>query len=160
MRPNTALAALILTMPLALAASEVFTTGDRIFIRAQVLGCGGKIRTVGFADVEDAQPVTLFSDISLSVMGKSSGEVKTDIEDVIEEKIGRRPGSISVIRVPHDDHERASKLLLDLYYYRKHGCQRQHRRHLDEEFWLEVEYIAMQATTGPFVSLTAHLRNN
>lgn len=85
---RTAIAALILTMPLALAASEVFTTGDRIFIRAQVLGCGGKTRTVGFADVEDAQPVTLFSDISLSVMGKSSNEVKSDFEDAMEAATG------------------------------------------------------------------------
>lgn len=43
---RTALAALILTIPLALGASGKFKTGDRIFIRAQILGCGEDIRTV------------------------------------------------------------------------------------------------------------------
>lgn len=157
---RTALAALILTMPLALGASGNFKTGDRIFIRAQVLGCGEDIRTVDFADVEGSNPETLLGGVPLSVRGKSTDEVQAEIEDAIEEMTGRRPGSISVIRVPRDDHEQASRLLMEFYLHQKHGCERQPQRHLDDKFWLEVESIAMHGTTRLFVPLSAHLRRN
>ena len=57
--------ALFLSLPIALADSNEVVSGDYLFVRAQVVGCGSRIRIVEYGQVTESGEVTLFGDIYL-----------------------------------------------------------------------------------------------
>jgi hypothetical protein len=115
-----------LTLPmfqLAVADSERFTTGDYLFVKAQIIGCDSQIRLVGVGQILDTGQVTLFDSIQLETEGRTPSEVTAQLVNLLEKQTGRRSETIQIKRVSAEDSRTAAQLMMVLYNERSRGCE-------------------------------------
>ena len=115
--------ALFLFLPIALADSNEVVSGDYLFVRAQVVGCGPTIRIIEYGQVKESGDVTLFGDISLDVKGKVTGEIAAQLVDALEQRNGYRSKTIKIDKIPETDAKKQTIWLMILYQERKHKCK-------------------------------------
>jgi hypothetical protein len=120
-KARTLIAVLLLNLPVAVADSDVFTFGDFLFVRAQVIGCSPHLRLVEYGQVTESGEMTLFGDISLNVKGKVTDEIAAQLVDGLEQKTGHRSKTIQIVRIPEANVKKRTWWLMSLYQDRK--CQ-------------------------------------
>ena len=108
---------------LAVADFERFISGDYLFVKAQVIGCGSQLRFVETGQVTDSGQVTLFNDIQLEVDGKTTSEVATQLVDALEQRTGHRSKTIKIIRVPVEDSKKAASWMMRVHAERSQNCE-------------------------------------
>ena len=112
--------ALLVCARMSLADSERIRVGDYLFVRAQVVGCGPKIRTVEVGEASDSGEVTFFSDLILKAENRTVEELTKEFVAVWEKKTGQQSKTIRIRREP--DPKSATLKMLVLYQERKHRC--------------------------------------
>jgi len=105
-----------------LANADTFSTGDYMFIKAQVIGCDSKLRFVEVGQVSDTGQVTLFDDIQLETSGKTKSEITVQLVDLLEQRTGHRSKTVEVRRVSSDDSKTAAQLMMMVHSERSRGC--------------------------------------
>lgn len=105
------------------AATNLIEPGDSLFVQARVLGCAESMRTVEMATVAEAGTATFFGDIVVPAVGKTSGEVASELADALAPRQGRRPESIFIIRVAAGDDRAIAIFGMSLLDFRTHGCK-------------------------------------
>jgi len=108
---------------LAVASSGSFTTGDYLFVKAQIIGCGSQIRFVEVGQVTDSGQVTLFEDIVLETEGKTTPEIVSQLIDSLEQRTGHRSKTIKITRVSAEDPKTATNLMMLIHSERSHKCE-------------------------------------
>lgn len=81
------------------------------------------IRNIEVGKVEESGHVAFFEDISLEAKGQTTQQIAQRVIDAVEKKSGRRPTSIGVVRIPANDPERATRMMMQVYQLRKRGCR-------------------------------------
>ncbi len=108
---------------LAVANADSFTTGDYLFVKAQIVGCGSQVRFVEVGQVMDSGQVTLFKDIVLETEGKTTPEIATQLIDSLEQRTGHRSKTIEITRVSVEDPKTATYLMMRIHSERSHKCE-------------------------------------
>ena len=155
------LATFLLVLPM-FATADIFSIGDYMFVKAQIIGCDSKLRFVEVGQVSDTGQVTLFGDIQLETSGKTKSEITIQLVDLLEQRTGHRSKTVEVMRVSSDDSKTAAQLMMIIHSERSRGCAEKptpdDRLKLKE--WFRIAYgpshnktfkfvPALRASTGP-----------
>jgi hypothetical protein len=135
------LATLLFVQPV-LADADIFSTGDYVFVKAQIIGCDSKLRFVEVGQILDTGQVTLFDDIQLETSGKTTSEITVQLVGLLEQRTGHRSKTIEIMRVSSEDSKTAAQLMMIIHSERSRGCTEKptpdDRLKLKE--WLRIAY--------------------
>jgi hypothetical protein len=115
----------LLTLHLPVIAAEELTidVGDYLFVEATIIDCGPDRHTVAYDEVDAKGEVTLFSDIQLTVKGKTVHHVVSEIVNILVKRTGYRSKTIEIVRVPGSNEQEVARRLMGLLNQQIPNCR-------------------------------------
>ena len=98
--------AALLVMLASAADSSAIEAGDHLFVRAQLVDCGGTSRVVDHAQITDDGDAVFAGGIELDVAGLNADQIAILLADRIGEATGHTPKTLVVEVVSASDTER------------------------------------------------------
>lgn len=124
MRIGIIILPILISMPGVAFPAPLVSSGDYLFIRGAVVGCGADVRTVDYAEVDQHGEVVVLNKVSLSVADKPVHAIITALADALEERTGHRPGTLEIIWVPGSDQEQIARRLMLIAKTGNKSCSR------------------------------------